>query len=100
LLRYLLYMFLAYVVWRLLSGKRPTQRPDAPPQVLRHAPQAPHVVLGVAPDASPETVRAAYQRLIRQYHPDLVAEMGPEIRHVAEERTKELNRAYEALKQR
>lgn len=38
------------------------------------APQArlrdPYEVLGVAPDADPETIRQAYFRLIRRYHPD------------------------------
>ena len=28
------------------------------------------VVLGVAPDAAPDEVRAAYRRLIRTHHPD------------------------------
>ncbi|QSB15350.1 DnaJ domain-containing protein [Natronosporangium hydrolyticum] len=31
----------------------------------------PHQVLGVAPDASAEQIRAAYRRLARQHHPDL-----------------------------
>jgi DnaJ like chaperone protein len=36
----------------------------------------PHAVLGVAPDASLEEIRAAYRRLIRTYHPDLLIGRG------------------------
>ena len=43
-------------------------------------------------------IKKAYQALIQQYHPDRVADMGPELRDVAEERTKEINAAYEELK--
>ncbi|MBI5507357.1 MAG: DnaJ domain-containing protein [Deltaproteobacteria bacterium] len=58
---------------------------------------SPYEVLGVARTASTEEIRAAYQRLVRQYHPDKVAGMGPEIIAVAEARTKEINAAYDAL---
>jgi DnaJ like chaperone protein len=36
----------------------------------------PHAVLGVAPDASLDEIRAAYRRLIRVYHPDLLVGRG------------------------
>jgi DnaJ like chaperone protein len=36
----------------------------------------PHAVLGVAPDASLDEIRAAYRRLIRAHHPDLLAARG------------------------
>src|SRR6266851_2772623 len=36
----------------------------------------PHAVLGVAPDASLDEIRAAYRRLIRAYHPDLLVARG------------------------
>jgi DnaJ like chaperone protein len=36
----------------------------------------PHAVLGVAPDASLAEIRAAYRRLIRAHHPDLLAARG------------------------
>ncbi|RYF51697.1 MAG: J domain-containing protein, partial [Cytophagaceae bacterium] len=40
----------------------------------------------------------AYIKLIRQYHPDLVAHLGPELQVVAERRTKEITAAYEVLR--
>ena len=46
----------------------------------------------------PEEIRAAYQKLIQKYHPDRVADLGPELQELAAQRTKELNAAYAALK--
>lgn len=47
--------------------------------------------LGVARDANKEDIKRAYRRLARKYHPDVNKEAG------AEERFKEINRAYEVL---
>ena len=48
-------------------------------------------LLNVSRDANPETLKRAYRRLARQYHPDVNKEPG------AEERFKEIGRAYEVL---
>ncbi|MDD1418405.1 molecular chaperone DnaJ [Dolichospermum sp. ST_sed1] len=47
--------------------------------------------LGVSRDADKEEIKQAYRRLARKYHPDVNKESG------AEERFKEINRAYEVL---
>ncbi len=47
--------------------------------------------LGVSRDADKEEIKQAYRRLARKYHPDVNKEPG------AEERFKEINRAYEVL---
>ena len=52
-------------------------------------------VLGVARDASHDDIKAAYKHRIAQYHPDKVAQLGEEIRAVAEAKTKQINAAYE-----
>ncbi len=48
-------------------------------------------LLGVARDADPDTLKRAYRRLARQYHPDINKDPG------AEDRFKEIGRAYEVL---
>jgi molecular chaperone DnaJ len=50
--------------------------------------------LGVSRDADKEDIKQAYRRLARKYHPDVNKESG------AEERFKEINRAYEVLSAR
>ena len=54
--------------------------------------------LGISPGATLKEIKTAYQKLVQQYHPDRVTDMGPELREVAEARTKEINAAYEELK--
>ena len=48
-------------------------------------------ILGVSRDADKDELKRAYRRLARQYHPDVNKESG------AEEKFKEINRAYEVL---
>lgn len=48
-------------------------------------------ILGVSRDADKEEIKRAYRRLARKYHPDVNKETG------AEDRFKEINRAYEVL---
>ena len=45
-----------------------------------------------------EEISAAYRRLAKLYHPDRVAHLAPELRRVADERMKEINRAFAILK--
>lgn len=52
-------------------------------------------VLDVTPSATVEEIKAAYRERARQYHPDRVEGLGPELRQIAERRMKELNVAYD-----
>lgn len=49
-------------------------------------------ILGVTKDASNEEIQRAYRKLARQFHPDINKQ------HDAEERFKEINEAYQVLK--
>lgn len=49
-------------------------------------------ILGVTPDASSEQIKRAYRKLARKYHPDINATAE------AEEKFKDVNEAYEVLK--
>jgi DnaJ like chaperone protein len=59
-----------------------------------------YAALGVSPDATPAEIKRAYRKLISQNHPDKLAAKGlPEsMRAVAEERSREINAAYDLIK--
>lgn len=52
-------------------------------------------ILDVSQGATKEQIVAAYKQKIRQYHPDKVAQMGAEIRELAESKSKQINAAYD-----
>ena len=62
--------------------------------------RSPYEVLGVHPNASQKEINTSYRRLVQQYHPDKMSGLGPELREVAEQRMKEINSAYQRLKNR
>lgn len=65
----------------------------------REAPnRTPYEILGVSPYATAEEIRRAYKKKALENHPDRTAGLGEEYRHLAEKRMKEINGAYEALK--
>lgn len=79
------------------------QRPEPPPGNGRTSeayPKTPHEILGVAPTADQDEIKAAYRRLAGQYHPDKVAHLGKELQEMAEQRFKEIQSAYDQLVQR
>ncbi|MBT8091349.1 MAG: co-chaperone DjlA [Gammaproteobacteria bacterium] len=59
-----------------------------------------YVALGVTPDAAPADIKRAYRKLMSMNHPDKLAARGlPEsMRAVAEERSREINAAYDLIK--
>lgn len=57
-------------------------------------------VLGLSRGTSFEEIKKAYRTLSMQYHPDKVAHLGDEFKQVAEEKMKEINAAYQALKKK
>ncbi len=68
-------------------------------QFVEGAERDPHDVLGVAPDASLEDVRAAWRKLVRETHPDQMIARGvpEEAIKLAERRMVAINRAWEEI---
>ena len=60
-----------------------------------------YTALGVTPDTDAAGIKRAYRKLISQNHPDKLAARGlPEsMRAVAEERSREINSAYDLIKE-
>lgn len=57
-----------------------------------------YATLGVSPSATDDEVKAAYRSLALKYHPDRYAGKSDAERQAAEEKFKEINAAYEAIK--
>jgi DnaJ like chaperone protein len=59
----------------------------------------PHAILGVATDASPDEIRVAYYKLVREHHPDALISQGlpPEILERATARIARINAAHDRL---
>ena len=87
--------FMAYKAYqeRLGGPKRPNQARAA----ADDEDDDPYRVLGVKSMASAEEIKAAYRLRIAEYHPDKVAHLGPELRTLADKKTKAIQRAYERL---
>lgn len=79
----------------VFSGRKSDQSsPPAPP-----AGADPYARLGVSPSSSDGEVEQAYRRAMSEYHPDRVANAAQEIRDLAGTRAREINVAYEQIKQ-
>ncbi|MGI9271601.1 MAG: co-chaperone DjlA [Woeseiaceae bacterium] len=72
--------------------------PGSPPTQDRLADA--YAALGVTANSTPSEIKTAYRKLMSQNHPDKLAARGlPEsMRAVAEERSRELNSAYDLIK--
>jgi DnaJ-domain-containing protein 1 len=51
-------------------------------------------VLGIKDGVSIEEIKSAYKQRLMEYHPDRVANLGDELKILAERKTKEINFAY------
>lgn len=54
-------------------------------------------ILGVESNSPKEVIRQAYIKKVKQYHPDLVQNLGPEIQKLAKQKLQEINLAYEII---
>lgn len=79
----------------LFSGQKSDPTVSSTPPVVD-----PYLTLGVDASASDGEVEQAYRRSMSEYHPDRVANAAKEIRDLAGRRAREINGAYEEIKQR
>ena len=57
----------------------------------------PYDILGIDKNASEQEIRAAYRKLVKQYHPDRVAGLGKEFQDLANKKFIEIKEAYNCL---
>ena len=58
----------------------------------------PYSILGISDTATNEEVKKAYRRLAMKFHPDKVENLGEEVKKNAEQQFREINEAYETIK--
>ena len=55
-------------------------------------------ILGIDSSATDEEVKKAYREMAKKNHPDLVTNLGEEVRQAAEKKFQEINGAYETIR--
>lgn len=63
-----------------------------------NAPDDAYKILEISPQASDEEVKKAYRTMALRFHPDRVADLGPEVQKNAEKRFLKVQEAYERIK--
>jgi len=56
--------------------------------------------LGIDGPVTVNDVKRCYKKLVSQYHPDKVDHLGPELKKVAAQKSREINEAYEYFKKK
>ena len=103
LIRWALIMLILWWLWRKLepqlSGRvRSSSRTRA--QSGSEADRDPWGILGIDRNASQEEIRRAFHKRMGEYHPDRVQGLGPELRALADAKSKEISWAYQQLRRR
>lgn len=76
------------------------QEPPKKPEPVQREAQSPEEILGFKPNErfTKSELKKRYFELLKQNHPDRVASMGQDFKKLAEKNTKDINRAYDKLK--
>lgn len=89
--------------WRVIAAPTPRTTRASAVNTQRVQTSLPGIqarrILGVSSSAPLDEVSAAYHSLALLYHPDRVAALAPEIQALAGMRMREINAAYEVLKE-
>jgi DnaJ like chaperone protein len=57
-----------------------------------------YIILKLNNSASDSEVKKAYRKMATKYHPDKVSHLGEDLKHLAEEKFKTVNEAYQNIK--
>ena len=57
-----------------------------------------YTVLEITSDATDEEVKKAYREMAKKHHPDMVAQLGEDIKRSATEKFQKISAAYEEVR--
>ena len=60
--------------------------------------EAPYRILEASQNASDNEIKRSYRKMANKYHPDKVSHLGIDLQHIAEEKFKAVNNAYQTIK--
>jgi DnaJ-like protein len=90
---------LAGIVRQAFASKpRSAARTSDLPVDLHGNPTDPYQVLSASEMDSDEEIKRKYKQMVKQYHPDRVAHLGPELKDLAAKKTTEINCAFAAIR--
>jgi hypothetical protein len=96
-------LILLWVLWRYLKTPGPTgfdpggnDSRGGESETIKDS----YTILGIERGAPREEIKKAYKQLANKYHPDKVNYLGDEFKKLAEERFKEIQKAYQELMER
>ena len=55
-------------------------------------------ILEIDPSCNDDEVKKGYRKMANKYHPDKVSHLGIDLQHIAEEKFKAVNNAYQTIK--
>lgn len=84
-------------VWSARARTTSGSAAPPPPPPARGGPD-PYAVLGVARDADERSVKRAWRKLMSEHHPDKLGDVPAALRERAEQRARDINAAYERVK--
>lgn len=97
-----LILFALIIYWLVKTIKKHFQTLDNQQQSENHfepkGTKDPYQILEVSKNASQEDIKKAYRTALAQYHPDKVNHLGEDIKRVAQQKTQDIQWAYERLK--
>ncbi|MFK8137971.1 MAG: J domain-containing protein [Bdellovibrionales bacterium] len=97
ILRIILFLFLFYWARRLIGSLLLKRGANTSKRSQPKSSKNPYEILGISVGATDEEIKNAYRFLMQQYHPDKVQHLGEDLKKLAEEKTHDIQWAFEKL---
>lgn len=99
-------LVIAVIISWNLPGRRPIRDATGDPRAQAGAPSGssspdtndPYALLGIRPGCSDDELTRAYHTLVKQWHPDQLEGMAPELREHANYRLAQINQAFDLIR--